>query len=146
MNHTIPVNNALEKIGNHNGHAAPVSQDPIDAALHEYDVCSIGESYFKKRREKAKAEMLLLISETANDTLNTAITNTKKTGVTGNIKVTEGAFYQLNAQIKNGASFLDEAVLAVELKKKFPSADVDAAFEKARKKRSPSTVYTVVEV
>lgn len=145
MSTKIKLAKALDKIGVSNGTAPPESQDTVDALIHEYNICTIGESYFKKRRENAKKLLLKSIGHDAAGRIDEAKDSVKKTEITSTVHVCKGQWYSLEAQVKNGASFLDVAALRVSLKKTFPSADVDAAFEAAQDRRDPSVTLTAVE-
>lgn len=136
---------ALEKLGRSNGHSAPSSQDPADDVMHEYFVASTGESYFKKRREQAKAKLDKLITPEAGDRLAKAIASTKKTEMGGSLSVMQGEHYAFEIDIKNGASYLDTGKLKVELMKRMTAIEVDSIFERATQRREPSQSWKVSE-
>ena len=136
---------ALEKIGKSNGHSTPSSQDPADSAMHEYFVASLGESYFKKRRENAKKGLDKLIGPEAAERLAKAILGVKKSELGTSIGVLDGEHYGFTIELKNGASFLDTKALKVELMKRMTSIEVDTIFDRCSDRREPAQSWKVEE-
>lgn len=137
---------ALEKIGHANGHAAPASQDPMDAVLHEYNVTSIGETHFKKRRDAAKELLIKTMGADAVSKLDDKKAEVKKLETSTSVQLASASSYALAAQIKIGASFLDTQKLKVELLKKMSAVEVEALIEKCTDRRDPSVTYNVTEL
>lgn len=139
------VNKALEAIGTKNGTAPPESQDPLDAFAHEYGICSQGMSYFDKRRDNAKKALLSGLGPAGNKKLQATKAHVAETEVKQDIEVGRGQFYIVLAEVKTGASYLDEAALRVELLKKMKKEEVDALIFGATRRRDPSVSLKVVE-
>lgn len=141
------VNKALEKIGHHNGHGVPTTQDPMVPLVHEYNVATQGESYFKARREKAKKELTKSLTDVQNEAIATAVKETKKLGTGKSVSIVETDPYILSVETKKGASFLDTQKLKVELltKHKMTMTDVDALIERCTGERDPSQSWKVTE-
>lgn len=139
---------SLDKVGNTNGHASPQSQDPIVPYLHEYYVTTLGESYFKKRRENAKKELNKRLTEVQLTKLKKAADEVAKNQVADTCALVESDHYMLNVEIKNGASYFDVATLKVRLMRdyKMDATEVEAIIESCTLRRDPSQSWQVVEL
>lgn len=138
---------ALDKIGNHNGHAAPTSQDPLVPLLHEYYVCTDAESYFKKRREVAKKKLEKELTPAHTKALDKVIKGVKDNGVGDTALILETDPYFLNVECKNGATYVDLPALKVKLltEHKMNATVVEALIEGVTLRRDPSQSWRVVE-
>lgn len=142
----IAINSAMEKIGREGKHAAPTSQDPADALLHEYDVATIGESYFKKRREKAKGAMLVVVSPEGNKRIDDAVQKTKLLEQGQTLVVLETQHFTMNLTTKNGATFFDDTAFINSLIRQGVAREViSKALEEGAKRRDPTMSYTIAE-
>lgn len=141
------VIDALDRVGKTNGHACPASQDPLVTTIHEYNVSTLGESFFKKRREIAKTELLKKLGDVATSKVNTLVLRTKKDGMGDKANIIDTEFYDVVVSTKQGATYLDEKALRVELmtKQKMRATEVDELFERCRARREPAVSYEVVE-
>lgn len=140
------VNAALEKIGSTNGTAPAESQDPIDAAAHEYNVASQMASYSEKRKNTAKTALIAALGDPAIDNLSKVKVAVAKKQISDTITVAQAANHIVTAQVKIGASFLDDKSLKVELMKKMGSAEVEALIERHTKRRDPSVTWVIGEL
>lgn len=136
---------AFEKIGHTNGTTPPDTQDPLDRALHEYNVCAMGESHFKKRREIAKKKLEKIIGEDGLSRLARARAQVAKNELAVHVLVASSHVYSLDVHVKNGASYLDDKALRVELMKMLDSDKVEQLWAKHTKRRDPSCTYGVLE-
>jgi hypothetical protein len=141
----IKVNKALEKIGVANGTNPPDSQDALDKAAHMYGVAAVGASFFDKAKKQAKINLEQAFGEAAKTKLKKAMDRVAKTEVKEDLELGRGQVYAVQAEIKNGASFLDIDALRVELMTKMKTDDVMALFERHTKRRDPSLSFKVVE-
>lgn len=132
---------AFDKLGKSNGHNVPTSQDPITSVLHEYHVTTLAESYFKKRREVAKKNMLSKLSAAQVARLEKATKDIQPA------TLVESEHYNMQVKPKNGASFLDEAKLRNTLmtKHKLKHEQVEALFNECMGRRDPSLSFEVTE-
>lgn len=145
MQMRVKLQKVLDKIGTTNGTAPETSQDPNDAIMHEYNVCTIAASYFDKRREKAKTALLNSLSIDGQSMLENTVKVVNNTEQSSHVLLSQGQYHDLDAHVKTGASYLDEAVLRVEMLKLMPTDVVERIFASARKRRSPSVTYNVIE-
>lgn len=149
MSNTIKQNAtaALEKIGNTGNHACPQSQDPSVPLQHEYYVATLGEAYFKKRREVAKSKLEKSLGKVQLKKLEDAVVGVKRDEVADTCTLIEADQYITSVDIKNGASFLDTAQLKVTLMRdhKMKATEVEALIEKCTDRRDPSKSWKVVE-
>lgn len=138
---------ALDRVGYHNGHSCPTSDKNHIGFIHEYHVATIGEAYFKKRRELAKKNLEDIINDDARSSLDTAIKRVIKTEVGESVTIEEADPYILSVELKNGASFLDVPALKVTLMRehKMSATEVEALIEKCTKRRDPSKGWKVQE-
>lgn len=138
---------ALDKIGNQNGHACPESQDPADALIHEYNVTTQAESYFKKRRDNAKAALEKALTDDGKKKLLKSVVSVKTNETPDTCTVIDAAHYSLVVDVKNGASFLDVAALknAMARKLKMQMTEVEAMFEAATDRREPTQSWKAIE-
>lgn len=139
---------SLDKVGNTNGHACPQSQDPIVPYLHEYYVATLGESYFKKRRDNAKKELNKQLTDVQLSKLKKVVDDVSKSRVANTCALVESDHYTLNVDIKNGASYFDVATLKVRLMRdyKMDATEVEALIESCTLRRDPSQSWQVVEL
>lgn len=138
------ITDALERIGRTNGQQPPVSQDPIDQVIHEYRVATLAESYFKKRREIAKATLSDAVGEN-NTRLQEAVDKVRTSELGTAVTLAQGQYYGLTAQIKNGATFLNTSKLKVELLKKMDTDAVARLWQKCTERRNPSVTFVATE-
>lgn len=138
---------ALDRIGYHNGHSCPVDETNHIGFLHEYYVATLGESYFKKRREVAKKNLESILNDEATDTLDRAVKRVTKSEIGESVTIEETAVYILSVDLKNGASYLDVPALRVMLMRehKMDATEVEALIEKCTKRRDPSKGWKVQE-
>lgn len=141
----IKVNKALEKIGVSNGTGVPDSQDALDHAAHALGVANVGASYFEKAKKAAKVGLDHALGEANKSKLKKALDRVAKTGIKEDLEVGRGQVYAVQAEVKNGASYLDIDALRVELMTTMKTAEVMALFERHTKRRDPSISYKVVE-
>jgi hypothetical protein len=141
----IKVNKALEKIGVSNGTNPPDSQDAVDLAAHKYGCAAVGSSFFEKAKKQAKAELEQALGLSANAKLTKAMSRVLKNEVKEDIELARGAVYAVQAEVKNGATFLDLDALRVELKMKMKSDEVDALFARHTSRRAPSVSFKILE-
>lgn len=148
MSVKIKVNDALDKVGTRNGTAVPATQDPAVAAMHEYLVSTVMESYAKKRRERAKSKLSDMLSNVQQDKLSLATMGVKKSQVSDTVLLIDSNPYKLQVKINNGATYLDEAKLRSKIIKDFKltAVQADELFESCRDRRAPSASWEVVEV
>lgn len=141
------VMGALDKIGRTNGHNVPESQDPSVPLQHEYYVATLGEAYFKKRRDKAKTALEKSINDIGKKKLDKAIAGVKENEVADTCTLIESDPFITSVDIKNGASYLDPALLKVTLMRehKMNATQVEALFEKCTGRREPAKSWQVVE-
>jgi len=141
------VMKALEKIGTTNGHAVPTSQDPSVALVHEYNIATLGESYFKARRAKAKSSLEKSFNDVQKKQVDKLIVSTKQNEVGDSVVLIENNTYILQMKTKVGASFLDVQQLKVELMRehKMTALQVEALIERCTDRREPSKSLEVVE-
>lgn len=142
----VKVNTALSKVGTTNGTAPEVSQDPLDALAHEYNVASQGESYFKARREKAKTDMMtsVLIPSTQG-ILDAALKDVKRTEQGGTTRLATSKHHVISVMLKNGATYLDDTALKNDLMRLLKPEQVNTLFAKHTKRREPSQSWVVTE-
>jgi hypothetical protein len=140
------VNAALEKIGFTNGTAPAESQDPIDAAAHEYNVASQMASYAEKRKDTAKVNLIDKLGDDALNKLSKAKVAVAKTSISDTITIATAANHIVTAKVNIGASYLDPKSLKVALMKKFTSAEVEKLFEEHTKRRDPSVTWVIGEL
>lgn len=141
----IKVNRALDKIGVANGTNPPESQDAIDAAAHKYGIAAVGASYFDKAKRAAKVELEQTLGVSVNAKLLKAIQRVAKNEVKEDVELARGQVYAVQAEIKNGATFLDLDALRVELKMKMKSNEVDELFARHSSRRAPSVSFKILE-
>lgn len=129
------LSSALEKIGHTNGHAYQ-GQDNSGALLHEYYVATEGESFFKKRREVAKAALeeagMLEKAESV------------PSGSEEIIAVTKG--YDLFLKVANPTQRFDKGLLPKVLINLFKAKpdQIDAVIAQCTKEGEPSRTYKAV--
>lgn len=138
---------AMDKLGTIGKHAQPESQDPMVPLLHEYNVSTLGESYFKARREKAKKALDKALDAQHRKKISDCVVSVKKNEIGESVSVIETDPYIFNVEIKNGASFLDTAALKTTLMKdhKMTALQVEALIEQCTDRREPSQSWRVVE-
>ncbi|MBU2051478.1 MAG: hypothetical protein KKH61_21215 [Gammaproteobacteria bacterium] len=141
----LSVNKALEKIGTSNGTAPPKTQDRLDLTAHEYGVAAVGASYFDKAKNAAKKVLLDAIGESGASKLAKAKARVVANGSGEDVHVAGGQFYEIIAELKNGASYLDMDALKVDLLKKFKSDEIEALWAKHTKRRDPSVSFKVLD-
>jgi hypothetical protein len=141
------VMTALDKIGNVNGTAAPTSQDPIVADVHEYNVATMGESHFKARRDKAKKKLEKQLNQVQLKKINKAIEDTINDGAGTTVTLIDTDTYTVQLETKNGQSFVDIEALKVILMRRFKldATKCEALFEEVTKRRNPAQSWKVVE-
>lgn len=141
------VMKALDKIGNTNGHSAPQSQDQIVAVIHDYHVATIGESYFKARRDKAKKLLEKSIGVDTSDKLTKEIASVKRNQQGSTVEAFTTDPYSVQIELKNGASYLDVAKLKVTLARKFKltTDQIEELIEESTDRRDPSQSWKVTE-
>ena len=127
------VNKALEAIGTKNGTAPKESQE-------------MGASFFDKRKDLTKDALLGVLSPKGHKDLQKVRQTVAETEVKQDVELGRGQFFAINAEIKTGASYLDEAALRVAMLKKFKQSDIDKMFAEARKRRDPSVSIRIVEL
>lgn len=142
----IRINAALAKIGKTNGTAPPDTQDALDLAAHRYGVAAIGSSFFEKEKKEAKSVLISALQPATHNRLSKAVKRVVDTGVKDDLELARGQHYAVSIEIKNGATYLDDASLRVELLKKMKSTEVDALFDRHRKRRDPTVSYKVLEI
>lgn len=148
MEKLIPkVDKLFSAIGKTNGTAPAASQDAQNAAQHEYLIATFGESYWKKRREKAKNELLKVMSGEAVERLEARTKEVAKSGNGTNVELIDGDNYSTVVEIKNGASFVDTTQLGIILMRehKFTHEQVAKLMEKATDRRAPACSFKTVE-
>src|SRR5687768_17417195 len=106
---------ALDKIGKTNGHNVPDSQDTVTACLHEYHVATLAESYFKKRREVAKKVLEKQLTAPQIKKIEKAVSSVVDTQIGLPVEIIQSEHYNLQIELKNGATFVDMQKLKVEL-------------------------------
>ena len=139
------VNKALDRVGSQSGSAPEHSQDSSDEVMHEYFVSTIGESYFKKRREIAKKSLNKIVTLEAEYRLDAAVDITKETESGSTIQVMDGENFSLSVEIKNGATFLNMNKLRNAIMKAcaLNITEVDALVEGAKERRDPTQSWKV---
>lgn len=141
----LSVNKALEKIGTTNGTAPPNTQDQLDLAAHEYGIAAVGASYFDKAKTAGKKKLLDAIGTLGNNKIAKAKARVVASGSGEDVHVAGGQFYEVIAELKNGASYLDTDGLKIELLKKFKSSEIDALWAKHTKRRDPSVSFKILD-
>lgn len=153
--YTNAVQKALDKIGNSNGHQFRdtwVSTDPRSLsnsqhdlfiktclAVHEYNVSSLGASYFERRRKDARKIIDRVIDE--ND-LTKAYASVKPGGAGVILQTPIG---MLTLKVKSPASRLDTTVLKNALRARgVDVAVIEACFEMATLSNKPAESLEVV--
>lgn len=145
------VNKALEALGAKNGTAPPMgangqpSQDPLDGAAHEYYVAQMGASYFDKRKKEAKETLMDGLSPSNVLKLKKVKDQVSEQEVKQDIEIGRTENYIILAEIKTGASYLNEAILRVAMKRKFKTEEIDELFRVATQRREPSITVKIVE-
>lgn len=146
------MNSALQKamkaIGNEGDTAAPKSQDPLDAILHEYYVSKMGEKAFTDRSKKALENMLKAIGPEATKTIDDMITATKKNDAGESAVVIDAQHYNLDFTTRKGASRLDATSVKTQLQVKFglPEVTAEKFIEDCSKKNEPTKIFSVKPV
>ena len=135
------LTNSLDRIG----HANSTSQDPADNAAHEFSVAGFLRNYAEKRYDKAKSDLVNVIGDVGIAKLDESKKLVKKLGVTSNVVVALAQLHVINAQIKRGASFLDETALMAELVDLLGQETTSKLFTKHRKQRDPSVTFIITE-
>lgn len=138
---------AFDKIGRTGNTACPDNQDPLVSVAHEYHVCTMGESYFKKRREDAKKKLVSSMSPKQSKELVTCVAGVKQNEVADTITLAETAPYIVAVDVKNGASFVDMAALKVTMarKLKLKMTEVEAIIEECTDRREPAQSWKIIE-
>jgi len=138
------VNKELEAIGTS---SVPASQDVADKLIHEYNVATLGESYFKKRRDKAKTTLLNAFTQMQKDKIDGVIISTKRDEVGTSATLIESSAYILQVKSKNGAEFVDMQALKVTLARKYKltTQQIEELITECTDRRDPSLSYEVVE-
>lgn len=140
------VNKALEKVGTHNGTAPLPSQDPADVVMHEYYVATIGEAFFKKRRDNAK-KALIKACDTydASSRLSQAVADTVRTEMGATVNVGEAENFATTVDIRNGATYTDMVALQKLMAHDhgISQMDFEAAVERATLRRTPAQSWKV---
>lgn len=146
MSIKLDVTKAFDAIGSEIV-KAPESQDKINTIVHEYNVATIGESYWKKRREVAKKALEKSFTPVQLKAISDAVLRTKTDEVGDTVNIVETSHNILVLKTKNGATFLDEASLRIVMMRqlKLDATQVDAILEKARDRRDPTKSFEVVE-
>lgn len=141
------VMTALDKIGTVNGTAAPTSQDPIVADVHEYNVATMGESHFKARRDKAKKKLEKQLNQVQLKKIKNAVEDTIEIGAGTTVTLIDTDTYIVQLETKNGQSYVDMDELRVILMRRFKldATKVEALFEEVTKRRAPPQSWKVVE-
>lgn len=142
------VMKALDKIGATNGHATPVTQDPSVPLVHEYNVATLGESYFIARRKKAKERLEKSLNELQIKRIDKLVDETAKNEAGDSAVIIENDPYIVTMETKMGASYLDTAALKVALMQapyKLTALQVEALIEQCTKRRDPSKSWKVTE-
>lgn len=134
---------ALAKIGATNGHACPQTDSNIDPIMHEYLVSTDAESFFKKRRDKAKKALLAIVD---GDELSDALARVTKNDAGENgVPLATGALYRVEADIKRPAQRFDQTKLRSELMREGKTPEeVETLIDKCTKSSAPSITYKVV--
>lgn len=146
MSVKLSVTKVFDDIGDKNN-APPDSQDKANNLVHEYNIATVAESYWKKRRENAKKKLEFSFTPVQNKAISDAVLRTKTDEVGDTVNIIETSHNILVLETKNGATYLDEAELRVIMmrKLKMNATEVDALLEKARFRRDPTKSYKVVE-
>lgn len=143
---TVAVDNWANKLGTTNGTKVPDTQDAFDIAVHEYLISTIADTIISKRREKAKAKLQdILLHMPEQSTVDAAVREVKRREVSETVLIASGKVYQLSAQIKIGASFLNTDALRIALMKLLPVDTVTQLFTDCSMRRNPSTTFIVNE-
>lgn len=139
---------ALKQIGNEGEHAAPKSQDPFDAALHEYYVAKMGEKFFKDRAEKALDKAMDGLGDHEKKVIADMVKATKDNGAGESAVIAGGQHYVFDLTTRKGATRLDNTALknALQVKHGMPGAVVEKLFADCSKSNEPSKMFTVKPV
>lgn len=141
------LTDAMDKLGKTNGHTCPASQDPMVPLIHEYHVATLGESYFKARRDKAKKKLDEALTDVQRDKLHKSAKNVIKSEVSESVEISLTDPYTLSVDLKNGASYVDMTALKNTLMKDhhFTADMVEKLIESSTKRRDPSQSWKVTE-
>jgi len=146
------MNSALQKamkaIGKEGDTAAPKSQDPLDAILHEYYVAKMGEKAFTDRAKKALENMLKAIGPEATKTIEDMITATKVNDAGESAVVIDAQHYNLDFTTRKGSARLDAVAVKTQLQVKFglPEVTAEKFVADCSKKSEPTKIYSVKPV
>ena len=142
------LQNAMKSIGKEGEHAAPKSQDPLDAVLHEYYVAKMGAKFFEDRAKKALEVMLKEIGPEANKTIDDMIQATKDNDAGESAVVIDAQHYNLDFTTRKGAMRLDGTAVKTMLQVKFglPALAAEKVVEDCSKKSEPTKIYSVKPV
>lgn len=133
---------ALAKIGKNNGHACPETGSNTDHVMHEFLVSSDAKSFFTKRADNAKKELLTIID---NDAVKKAEARVKKNMMGETVTIAEGELYTTIVDIKAPASRFNKTVLRNELAKMgWQDIEIDALIEDCTDQNAPAKTYKVI--
>lgn len=136
------IHAALQRIGNHNGHACPTGGSNNDPALHEYMVATEGEAYFKKRREQARDALLKQVDA---NVINDVVAGVIKTNIKNSVTLVTTSNYTLTLDVSAPSKRLDEAALRNKLQTVhgMKAEEVEKLIDSCKKASAPSKSYKV---
>lgn len=146
------MNSALQKamksIGTEGDHAAPKSQDPMDAVLHEYYVAKMGEKFFKDRAAKALSNMLKQCGPEASKTIADMIAATIKNEAGESAVVLDAQHYNLDFTTRKGSKRLDSTAVKTQLQVKYglPELAAEKFIDDCSNLSEPTKIFSVKPV
>ena len=136
------LNTTLQEVGRKGKLSPPESQDPADAALHEYYVADTGRAVFTKRCSLAKEGV---IARCRPEDVEAIINRARSDEITSHGELLHTEHYLLTLKANSPVRAVDNDIFQLELVK----AGVDptvitACLDKARIKREPAKNFHIV--
>lgn len=129
---------ALDRIGNHNGHAPPDTGSNADPALHELYVADEMLAYAKTRRDDALDKCMHMAY--SPDELDEIVTRVTKSLRGEDLVALDGFAYQMTLSLSKPAKRLDQTALRnlLQTKHGMSAEQVSKLFDEASKYSSPA--------
>lgn len=135
---------SLDRIGNHNGHAAPDTKNNADPALHELYVADEMLAYAKVRREEAlRTCMDMAYSPEEIDEIVTRVTDLMRGE---DLVALNGEAYQMTLSLSKPSKRLDQTALRnlLQTEHGMTGEQVANLFDKASKYAAPAKKVRVM--
>ncbi len=141
---TDKLKTTLDRLGN-TIRTKLVSNNALDLAAHEFVLSQFIRAYGTSRYDKAKKKLLSTLGKDVEDRVKQTKADVSRKEVSTTIKLSDGDSYSVSALVNNGASYLDEGTLFVELASKIDHNELRVIFDKHRKRYPPTVTYIVTE-